>query len=173
MWDEDEMSFAAQLITELEHSGLCEIKQLAFWSGLHENTVRDYRDGRIKHFGRETRFWNSVLVGLCAHHAPAIPAVAFRIAAMLLKGTPLSAVTIQGWKQSVAPLSTVLSNFIPAQEDLIAAMKSAVQILEDNRVDVSDSPDIAELNNKIDQAISRLWQIKHVIAKEREKAVSQ
>lgn len=173
MLDDHEMSYASQLLLEIDAGGIASIKELAFWSGLHENTVRDYRESRIRHFGRETRFWNGVLVGLCAKHAPGVPEVCFRIVAMLMKGTPLTAVQLVNTTpriQAVASLSGVMRTFLDSQSDLAAAMQSAVNILEDGRVDVRDNADIAELETKVDLAICRLWGIKHAIGKEREKA---
>lgn len=173
MHDDGEMSYASQLLLEIEASGLATMKELAFWSGLHENTVRDYRESRIRHFGRETRFWNGVLLGLCAKHSPAVPAICFRIVGMLLKGTPLAVVQLAGGAQAinaVPNLPGIIRLFLASQDDLVAAMQSSVNILEDGRVDVRDSADIAELESKIDTAIGRLWGIKYAIGKEREKA---
>lgn len=173
MHDDGEMSYASQLLLEIEASGLATMKDLAFWSGLHENTVRDYRESRIRHFGRESRFWNGVLLGLCQKHAPAIPAVCFRIAGIFLKGTPLTVAHLAGGAHAIHTLPTlpgIIRLFIASQEDLVAAMQSSVNILEDGRVDVRDSADIAELETKIDTAIGRLWAIKYAIGKAREGA---
>ncbi len=171
MGEPSEMSASSQVINELDASGLASLKQLAFWSGLHENTVRDYRDGRIKHFGSEMRFWSGVLQGLMQQYHPAIPQIAFRICGMLLKGTTL---TISAIKQpelrNTLDLATAINQFLKVNESVTAAMQSVVEILRDGRVDAGDDANIIELETMADVAITNLWQVKHCINMERRKA---
>lgn len=162
MYDAPEMSHASQIISEIEASGLATLKQLAFWSGLHENTVRDYRDARIRHFGAESRFWNGVLVGLCREHNPAIPAVAFRIVGMLLKGSPLAAVGVMSPSlDDDRPLPNMMRQFSAIARDLADAADAAGNLYDAGEVDAARSASIAELESKIDRVISGAWRIKH------------
>lgn len=163
MFDAPEMSHASQLITEIEASGLATLKQIAFWSGLHENTVRDYRDGRIRHFGAESRFWNGVLVGLCRHHQPGIPEVCFRIIGMLLKGSPLAAVSVMAPAlDDDRPLANVMHQFAAIARDLADAADAAATLYEQpGGVDAATNPSVAELESKIDRIINGAWRIKH------------
>ena len=168
MTDEIEMTHASQLINELDASNAASIKELAFWSGLHENTVRDYRDGRIRHFGSESRFWNGVLQGLCQKFNNCPPPVAFRVVGMLLKGTPLSAVCVPSSAQeNDKPMASLFRQFAGMNRDLDDAAAAAAQIYEDGRVDARDSADIAELESKCDRIIMTAWQIKHRIGREK------
>lgn len=168
MTDEIEMTQASQMIAELDASGVASMKELAYWSGLHENTVRDYRDARIRHFGAESRFWNGVLQGLCRKFSPATPAVVFRIVGMMLKGTPLSTVTIiENHGSGAAPIASLIRQFARMNRDLADAADAAAQIYEDGRVDARDDANIAELETKCDLIISTAWQIKHRIGQEK------
>lgn len=164
-----EMTHSAQLINELDASGLASLKQLAFWSGLHENTVRDYRDGRIRHFGSELRFWNGVICGLLQTYAPAVPPICFRVVGLLLKGTGLHVSHCARPDEIAGPLPVLLRQFAPLTRNLADTMEAAAQILEDGRVTASDDPNIAELESKADMLIARLLGIKHRIAAERSK----
>jgi len=170
---QDEMSHSSQLIGEIDAAGVASIKQMAFWSGLHENTVRDYRDGRIKHFGSEMRFWNGVLVGMSAEHAPGFPGICFRVPGLLLKGTRMAVTSADLYVETKAPIHKMLRNFAPVHRDLAGAMESAADIFEDGHVDHFDDPTIAELNQKIDSGVARLMAIKAGIANERAKACAR
>lgn len=162
MFVDHEMSHASQLITEIEASGLATLKQLAFWSGLHENTVRDYRDARIRHFGSESRFWNGVVTGLCRQHQPGIPEVCFRIVGMLLKGSPLAAVGIlNSAPEDDRPLPNVMHQFAAVARDLADAADAAADLYEAGEVDAARSASIAELESKLDRVINGAWRIKH------------
>lgn len=169
-----EMTHSSQLIGELDASGLASLKQLAFWSGLHENTVRDYRDGRIKHFGSEMRFWNGVLQGLLSQHAPDIPGIAFRIIGLLIKGTRLAAVSAPSCGEPMpAGVDAMLKRFAPMLRDVANCMESAAEIYGDGHVDRADDPTIAELNQKVDILIHRLWAIKARVAQDRAAAAQK
>lgn len=168
MTEEIEMTHASQLINELDASGAASIKEMAFWSGLHENTVRDYRDARIRHFGSETRFWNGVLQGLATKFQSGSHPITFRILGMLLKGTPYSAITVPTTlTESDRPMPGFLSQFAGMNRDLADAADAVAQIYEDGRVDVRDSADIAELETKCDRMIQTAWQIKHRIGRDK------
>jgi len=160
-----EMSHSSQLIAELDAAGVAPLKQLGFWAGLHENTIRDYRDGRIKHFGTEMRFWNAVLVGLTA--GGAVHPFAFRITGMLLKGTPLAATSVKSFQLRDENIAATLRRFAPMTRDLADAMDHAAAIYADGRVTAADDPNICELETKLDQLINQAWQIKHAIGRER------
>jgi len=165
-----EMTHSAQVIDEICHSGVATIKELAFWGGAHENTVYDYRTGRIKFFGSEMRFWNGVVAGLCSRHAPAIPPIVFRIVGMLLKNSPLTACEVPTYRLPAPPLGTSIRRFADMTQKLGAAMEASAAIFEDGRVTAADDPNIAEVESNLDQIISAAWQIKHGIAGERQKA---
>lgn len=162
-----EMSYAAQLVGQLDACDLGSYKEMAFWSGLHENTIRDYVSGRIKHFGSESRFWNGVLVGLCKKFEPHVPPIAYRIVAMLTKGTPICVAQIVPFGETEAPLPTVFRQFGAIARALGDAADAAANIYRDGHVDAHDDANVAELETKCDQIIARAWQVKARIARER------
>lgn len=174
MSDAIEMSHASQLITEIEASGLATLKQLAFWSGLHENTVRDYRDARIRHFGSESRFWNGVVAGLCRQHYPAIPAVVFRISGMLLKNSPLAAVAVVGpMIDDTRPLPTLMHQFAAITRDLADAADAAAHLCDADAAAVATNPTVAELESKLDRVINNAWQIKSRIGQTKQEGAQR
>lgn len=162
-----EMNYAAQLIGQLDAADVASFKEMAFWSGLHENTVRNYCDGSIKHFGSESRFWNGVLTGLCKKFAPAVPPVAYRIVTMLTKGTPICIASVVPWGETEAPLPTVFRQFAAISRALGDAADSAADIYRDGAITANDDPTIAQLETQCDQIIARAWQVKARVARER------
>lgn len=173
MFECDEMSQASQIISELDASNLATLKQIAMWSGLHENTVRDYRDGRIRHFGTETRFWNGVLNGLVREYHPATPPVCFRIVALMLRNTPFALTSVGVYGETQTPLPVILKGFIAIAKDVSEAAESVMAILDDGKVTRADDPNIDQLNEKLDRAMSWAMQIKHSIGKAREGAATR
>ena len=166
-----EMTQSSQLLNELDASGLAPLKRLAFWTHLHENTVRDYRDGRIRHFGREMRFWNGVLIGLDREYAPSLPAILFRITGMLLQGTRLC-VSGDVAPISISSLPAVMKVFAPMLSDLSGAMEATAAIAADGKVDWCDDPNIAELQIKLTRVIATALGINHAVARERQRAAA-
>lgn len=168
-----EMNYAAQLINQLDASGLATLKELAYWSGLHENTVRDYESGRIRHFGSESRFWNGVLIGLCRKYAPSVPPIAYQIVSTFIKGTPMCIASAVAWSETESPLPTVFRQFGAIARALGDAADSAADIYRDGKVTQSDDPNIAALETQCDQIIARAWQVKSRIARERAEVEAQ
>ncbi len=168
-----EMTYASQLLAKIEAADIATIKQLAYWSGLHENTIRDYRDGRIKHFGSESRFWNAVLVGMNERTGGRPHPIVYEIVGLFLHSVPMTIVT--------SPVGEVLDGHSVGgackrlgalARDVAAVAESIGEIYEDGRVDGADDPSIAEFVAKADQLIARVFGLKALIVKERSVAGS-
>lgn len=174
MFDEpEEMSQASQIILEIDAAGLASLKEMASWTHLHENTVRDYRDGRIRHFGVETRFWNGIVNGLLRKYAPAIPPMVLKIGHLLFQNSPLCVVTYPHCQMPDLPLPAMLRAFSGIARAGADAADSVISILADGKVDRADDPNIDELNQKLDAISAWCWQVKHQIAKQREGAAAK
>lgn len=168
-----EMTASSQLIAKIESAEIATIKQMAYWSGLHENTVRDYRDGRIKHFGAESRFWNGVLAGLVARagHTGELPPIAFEIAGLALHNIPIAIVNLfnldQVSERTVGGMCRTVGTLCRNIGDVA---ESVGIIYDDGSVDRRDDPTISELTTKIDMTVARLLRLKARISIDRQSA---